>query len=231
MKKKNILVVAAHPDDELLGCGGSIAKWARNGSDVYILIMAEGATSRDDQRNESSRKSELSKLEDCAIKSSKILGVKSVFFTKFPDNRMDSMDLLDVIKPIERYIEQIKPSIVLTHSPIDLNIDHQIIHKAVVTACRPQNNLSVKRILSFETPSATEWQSPINNAGFIPNWFENISDTMDLKLKALNVYSSEMREWPHPRSIIAVENLARWRGAIIGKEAAESFMLVREIKE
>ena len=117
----------------------------------------------------------------------------------------------------------------VTHHGGDLNIDHQIVLKAVITACRPQPSYPVKRILSFEVPSSTEWQSPNTKSIFIPNWFENITNTLDLKLKALDAYKSEMREWPHARSINAVKHLAHWRGASVGCEAAEAFMLVREI--
>jgi N-acetylglucosamine malate deacetylase 1 len=228
--KKNILIIAAHPDDEVLGCGGSIAKWVNKGHNIFSLIMAEGATSRDNERDQNSRRKDLKHLKKYAEQAGKLLGVKSVTLLDFPDNRMDSIDLLDVIKPIEKIIEKIKPSTILTHSSFDLNIDHQIIHKAVVTACRPIVNNSVKRILAFEVPSSTEWQSPLDGNFFFPNWFENISDTLDLKIKALQIYKSEMRDWPHPRSIKAVEHLAHWRGATVGYDAAESFMLVREIK-
>ena len=224
------LIIAAHPDDEVLGCGGSMAKWSNNGHEVHVLIMAEGATSRDSNRNRENRKDDLSELEKSAKEASKVLGIKSIELMDYPDNRMDSVDLLDVVKIIESYIEKIKPDVVVTHHSGDLNIDHQIVNKAVMTACRPQPENTVKRILSFEVPSSTEWQSTTINNSFIPNWFEDISDTLNLKLKALEAYKSEMREWPHARSIKAVEHLAKWRGATVGCEAAEAFMLIREVK-
>ena len=224
------LIIAAHPDDEVLGCGGSMAKWSNEEADVNVLIMAEGATSRDSNRNRENRKNDLSHLAKSAKDASRVLGVESVKLLEYPDNRMDSIDLLDVIKTIENYIEKIKPDVVVTHHSGDLNIDHQIVHKAVMTACRPQPESTVKRILSFEVPSSTEWQSTTINNSFIPNWFEDISDTLNLKLKALEAYKSEMREWPHARSINAVEHLAKWRGATVGFEAAEAFMLIREVK-
>jgi len=226
--KKIILIIAAHPDDEVLGCGGSIAKWSNDGSDVNVIIMAEGSTSRDSKRNRENRKDDLSHLAKSATEAGGVLGIKSVKLMEFPDNRMDSIDLLYVIKTIENYIEKIKPDVVVTHHSGDLNIDHQIVHKAVMTACRPQPGCTVKRILSFEVPSSTEWQSTTINNSFIPNWFEDISDTLNLKLKALEAYKSEMREWPHARSIKAIEHLAKWRGATVGFEAAEAFMLIRE---
>jgi N-acetylglucosamine malate deacetylase 1 len=225
----NYLIIAAHPDDEILGCGGSIAKWSRAGHKVYVLIMAEGVTSRDNSRDRIASQKELAKLTNSAMEAGKILGVQSVKLLDFPDNRMDSIDLLDVVKTIEDHIENLQPEVVVTHHSGDLNVDHIIIHKAVITACRPQPGAIVKQILSFEVPSATEWQSPTINNPFVPNWFEDISDTIDLKVKALEAYKSEMREWPHARSIKALEHLAKWRGTTIGYQAAEAFMLIRRI--
>ena len=230
LSQQNILIISAHPDDEVLGCGGSMAKWSKDGYQVHVLIMAEGATSRDKSRDRNSRKQELSILAESANQAADILGVDSVELLKFPDNRMDSVDLLDVIKVIEDYVKKLQPKIVVTHHEGDLNIDHQIIHKAVITACRPQPDNSIKRILSYEVPSATEWNSPTAYIPFVPNWFEDISDTLEMKIKALKAYHSEMRKWPHARSFKAIEHLARWRGASVGFEAAEAFMLVRELK-
>ena len=118
----------------------------------------------------------------------------------------------------------------LTHFAKDLNIDHRVTHEAVITACRPQPGQSVERMLSFEVPSSTEWQSPGVEYPFVPNWFEEISGTLALKMKALKAYKSEMRQWPHVRSLQAVEHLARWRGASVGVEAAEAFMLIRNVR-
>jgi LmbE family N-acetylglucosaminyl deacetylase len=226
---KNILIIVAHPDDEVLGCGGSMAKWSQGGNDVHVLIMVEGITSRDKSRDRVTRQNELSHLAQSAKKAGKILGVQSVELLDYPDNRMDSVDLLDVVKTIEKYVEKLKPEVVMTHHAGDLNIDHQITHQAVITACRPQPGQTVKRILSFEVPSATQWQSPTIGNPFVPNWFEDISESLDLKMEALRAYQSEMREWPHPRSLRAVEHLARWRGALVGCEVAEAFMLNRFI--
>ena len=229
-KKNTIIIVAAHPDDEVLGCGGSIAKWTQSGDDVHVLILAEGATARDKRRDGDKRKSELTHLANSAHEAGDILGVKSVNLLNLPDNRMDSLDLLNVVKEVEQFIEKLQPKVVVTHHGGDLNVDHQIVHQAVITACRPQPGYPVKRILFFEVSSATEWQSTTAGNTFVPNWFEDISETMDMKIKALEAYKSEMRNWPHARSIKAVEHLARWRGASMGYEAVEAFMLVREIR-
>jgi len=229
LNKPITLIIAAHPDDEVLGCGGSMAKWAKKGNGVHVLIMAEGATSRDKHRDRESRKEELSMLTRSANQAADILGVKSIELLDYPDNRMDSVDLLDVVKSVEERIEKLKPEVVVTHHASDLNIDHQITHQAVITASRPQPGQTVKRILTFEVPSSTEWQSPTGGNPYIPNWFEDITVTLTLKKKALEAYESEMRKWPHARSIEMVEHLARWRGASSGCEAAESFILVRNI--
>jgi len=224
-----ILIVVAHPDDEVLGCGGAVAKWTAAGESVHILIMAEGITSRDSVRNVEAKSEEISFLAKSAQKAGNIVGADTIKLLGFPDNRMDSIDRLDVIKAVEKEINKLKPTTVITHHAGDLNIDHRIIHEAVVTACRPQPEGFVVRLLTFESLSSTEWQAPGSNSAFQPNWFEDISETLDIKIKALNVYQSEMRNWPHPRSLQGVESLAKWRGASVGCESAEAFMLLREI--
>ena len=227
---KTILVVAAHPDDEVLGCGGSIAKWTASGNIVHILIMAEGATSRSSIRDREVKSEELSLLEKSANSAGKILGVASVKLLDFPDNRMDSVDRLDIIKAIEEEIKRLKPHTVVTHHCGDVNIDHRITHEAVVTACRPQPGHSVRLLLAFEIMSSTEWQPPGSNFVFQPNWFEDVVKTFDFKIKALDCYQSEMREWPHPRSLNNIKNLAQYRGSMVGCEFAEGFMLLRIIQ-
>ena len=225
----NILVVAAHPDDEVLGCGGTIAKYSQQGDIVHVIILAEGVTSRDTQRSLEKRQHELSALTQAAHQASEILGVASLTLHDFPDNRMDSCDLLDVVKVIEQAIDQYRPEIIFTHHNSDVNIDHRRIHEAVVIATRPIPGRVVNTLLFFEIASSTEWQTHGSASAFAPNWFVDISDTLSLKLKALEVYQSEMRPWPHARSITALEYLARWRGANVGVEAAEAFVLGRNI--
>ena len=184
---------------------------------------------RDKTRDRTNRKEELSSLSKSAQKASNLLGVNSVKLLNYPDNRMDSVNILEIIKTIEKYIELYNPHTVITHHYGDLNIDHKIIHQAVITACRPEPGSNVKRILSFEIPSSTEWQAPIASKAFIPNCYENVADTITKKTKALEAYKDEMRDWPHARSLKAVEHLARWRGASVGLEAAEAFFVLREI--
>ena len=229
--KKSILVVAAHPDDEVLGCGGAMVKHLENGDDVHVIILAEGMTSRDINRNREGRSSDLTTLAETAKKANSIIGVTSLYLHDFPDNRMDSLDLLDVVKVVESFIEKYKPAVVYTHHRGDVNIDHTVIHDAVIAATRPQPGHCVKTVLFFETASSTEWRPSQSQNSFSPNWFVNISgDGLERKLKALDAYTTEMRPFPHARSVKALEYLAKWRGANIGCDAAEGFMLGRQIK-
>jgi LmbE family N-acetylglucosaminyl deacetylase len=229
--KKSVLVVAAHPDDEVLGCGATMALHKRRGDRVHVLILAEGLTSRDPERNRNRQSAGLQALAQSARKANKILGVQSLTLGSFPDNRMDSIDRLDVIKAIEASIAKVKPSVVYSHHAGDVNIDHRIVHDAVVAACRPQPGHPVKQMLFFEVASSTEWRPPKSAVAFQPNWFVDVSSTLQKKLTALNAYKTEMRSWPHARSIKALEHLARWRGASIGTSAAEAFILGRRISD
>lgn len=228
--KDKVLVVAAHPDDEVLGCGGTIARHVNEDYEVHVLILAEGATSRRKNRD---RQKDTQALHDLAVEAqeaNKKLGVSSVTLLDFPDNRLDSVDLLDLIKTVEGYVDKYQPDIVYTHHAGDLNLDHQLVHKAVVTACRPVPGHPVKTLMFFEIPSSSEWQVPGLGLSFEPNWFSDISSTLDVKLDACRSYASEMRSAPHPRSLTAIEHLARWRGASIGVQAAEAFVLGRKIQ-
>ena len=229
INSKKILVVAAHPDDEVLGCGGSIAKWTNAGHQVFVIFMSEGITSRN-KKNNSETEHQLIKLKSISQKSGELLGVRSIEFIGYPDNRMDSIDLLDIVRNVEHHIEKIKPEILVTHHSKDLNIDHRKVHEAVITACRPFPNQIVNTILTFEVPSSTDWQIMDHENVFCPNWYEDITKTINVKKEALKLYDSEMRKWPHSRSIRAVEYLNRWRGSTIGFEAAEAFHMVRTIK-
>jgi len=217
---ERILVVAAHPDDEVLGCGGTVAKMVAEGGEAYCLFLGEGATSR-----EGSSKKEVQALREEAKKAAKVLGFKEVFFSSFPDNRFDSVDLLDIVKEVEKFIGKTKPDIIFTNWENDLNIDHLLTFKAVETACRPCSNNCPRRIYSFEVLSSTEWKS---NAAFVPNVFVDVSGTMGKKKKAMQEYASELKEWSHSRSIEGIEALAKFRGMQSGFLCAEAFVLVRE---
>lgn len=223
-----VLVIAAHPDDEVLGCGGAIARHSQHGDAVHVMILAEGVTSRDQQRDRGQRQTELSELAIAAHQANQILGAKSLSLHDFPDNRMDSCDLLDIVKVVEAAVDQYQPNIIYTHHSGDLNIDHRRIHEAVITAARPLPDSPVETLLFFEVPSSTEWHISSSAPVFTPNWFVDIAETLDCKLQALDAYASEMRPFPHARSQQAVEALARWRGATAGMQAAEAFLLGRQ---
>ncbi|WP_165664145.1 PIG-L deacetylase family protein [Metapseudomonas otitidis] len=224
MGTERVLVIAAHPDDEVLGCGGSIARHVAQGDEVHVAIMAQGLFSRG-----TPEEAEQQALRDACAQANRHLGVVGLECFDLPDNRLDGLDRLDVIKPVEALVDRIQPGIVYTHWSGDVNIDHRRLHEAVVTACRPQPGHPVHTLLFFEIPSSTEWQVSQSAPQFWPTWFNDIEDTLEAKLQALDIYAMEMRAWPHPRSLRAVEHLARWRGASVGMQAAEAFVLGRRL--
>lgn len=226
---KRICVIAAHPDDEVLGCGGTMSMHHDAGDEVQVLIMAEGLTSREDSRDAVRNRKALDELKNTAIRANSLLGVTNVEFGGFPDNRMDGCDRLDIVKTVEDYLARLQPDIIYTHFSSDLNVDHRRVHEAVITAVRPIPGQTVQSLRFFEVPSSTEWQMPDRASNFAPNWFQNISDSLGRKIEALNEYQCEMRDWPHARSIEAVTHLAHWRGATVGVEAAEAFVLGRQL--
>lgn len=223
-----VLVVSAHPDDETLGCGGTIARWAQEGAEVMVAFLSDGVGARGAENNVD--QNALAARREAAARACKTLGVKKrPWFGDFPDNRMDTVALLSAVQQVESCIESYKPDTVLTHQAGDVNIDHQRVHQAVITACRPQPGNDVRRLLFFEVASSTEWQPPGSSFPFVPNTFVNIAGTLEKKLDALRAYEHELQPWPHPRSIEAVSHQARWRGATAGMEAAEAFILGREL--
>lgn len=224
---KKILIVVAHPDDEVLGCFGTVARLVKEGYEAYTLILGEGKTSRDEKRIVDNKKNEIEILNSEIKKANDIIGIKKCFVYDFPDNRFDSVDLLDIIKVISKIKEEIKPDIIFTHYGNDLNIDHKITYQAVITATRPMENESVKEIYSFEILSSTEWQYQIS---FSPDVFFDIKDTIELKLSAMKCYKSELCEYPHPRSLEGIELNAKYNGMRVGKNYVEAFKSVRVIK-
>ncbi len=224
---KKILIIASHPDDEVLGCFGTVARLISEGHEAYTLILGEGKTSRDENRVVENRKDDIEVLNTEIVKANNIIGIKKVFIESFPDNRFDSVDLLDIIKVISKVKEEVQPDIIFTHFENDLNIDHQITYKAVVTATRPMENESVKEIYSFEILSSTEWNYPLS---FSPDTYFDISDTMNLKLEAMKKYISELCEYPHPRSLEGIELNGKYQGMRVGKKYVEAFKTVRNIR-
>jgi len=229
MRNEFLLVVAAHPDDEVLGCGGTIARLTGEGHDVYVAILGEGITSRYDNREQADQEM-IKQLQDRSRQVSKLLGVKELCLYDFPDNRFDTVPLLNIIKIVEELINRFQPQIVYTHHGGDLNIDHVITHRAVMTATRPVENYPVKEIYAFEVPSSTEWAFGQFQSTFRPNVFVDISRTLEAKIQAMHLYESEVRAFPHPRSPEALRALAISRGSCVGFQAAEAFELVRYMR-
>ncbi len=216
-----ILIIAAHPDDEVLGVGGTILKHSVKGDEVEAIILATGITSRSGEP-----KDKIEKLRADSKKACKLLKMKKVTHYDFPDNKMDSVSLLDIVKVIEDKIEKFKPEKIYTHHYGDLNIDHRITYQATLTACRPINT-SVNEIICFEIPSSTEWNYPQN---FNPNYFVNITKQLNIKIKAMKTYKSEIKKFPHPRSSKYLRILAEKWGAVSGNNAAEAFEIIRKIE-
>tara|TARA_B100001093_G_C26847607_1_gene1023626 strand:+ start:1760 stop:2476 length:717 start_codon:yes stop_codon:yes gene_type:complete len=223
--KKKILIIAAHPDDELLGLGGTINQCStKKKSKVKLLIMSKGLTSRDNKLDKGKMNTQIQN----ANKAAEILGIKDIKFADLPDNRFDSVDLLDIVKIIENEIKDFKPDVIFTHHEKDLNIDHQNVFQAVLTATRPLPGTKSLLLITFETPSSTEWQAQDSHTAFNPNFYNKISKAnLVAKQKAMKSYINEYRPYPHPRSSKALEIIARRWGTVIGEEFVEAFKIIR----
>jgi LmbE family N-acetylglucosaminyl deacetylase len=218
-----ILTVAAHPDDETLGAGGTMAWHAARGDRVWVIVLADGVTSRHGR---------VSQQAECAQRACDTLGVERLVMVGLPDQRLDTLSLLDVITPVERCIEEFAPDVVVTHFPGDVNEDHRLVSRAVMVATRPLAGSPVRRVCAFEVPSSTDWAPPIPGSVFTPNLYVDISQTLDTKLTAMKAYAdayvSELRPYPHPRSLEALTAYGQRHGVAAGMLAAEPFMLLRE---
>ncbi len=223
-----VLVVAAHPDDEVLGCGGTIARLARRET-VHLLILGEGLSARYPRRSAAPLRG-LKRLQAQAHAAARVLGAASLRMEGLPDNRFDTCPLLDIVKRVERVINRVRPDAVYTHHAGDLNIDHAITSRAVLTATRPVPGQPVAAVYAFEVPSSTEWAFGQTGAVFAPNTFVDVSATLETKVKALAQYREEARAFPHPRSPEVLRAAAlRW-GSVVGLRAAEAFQLVRAVR-
>jgi len=225
----NVLVISAHPDDEVLGCGGTIARLAREGERVYLAVLGEGITSRYEDRKEADP-SLVDGIRHRCKEAAKTLGAEDLFLFGLSDNRFDTIPLLDIVKKIEKLIGNLSPTIIYTHHEGDLNIDHSITYRAVLTATRPIQGNGVRDIYTFEVPSSTDWAFHQSGQSFQPNVFMDITETLETKIQALSVYETEMRAFPHPRSAKAIQANARRWGSGVGCEAAEAFELIRSIR-
>jgi LmbE family N-acetylglucosaminyl deacetylase len=225
----NVLVLAAHPDDEVLGCGGTIARLVKEGHTVHISIFGEGITSRYDQR-EKADPGLVSELHGRAQAVADYLGASELILHSLPDNRFDTVPMLDVVKLIERLVERLQPEVVYTQHGGDLNIDHVVLFRATLAATRPTGDCPVREVYAYEVNSSTEWAFQKFEPSFHPNVFVNIGETLERKVHAMQLYESEARPFPHPRAPEALR-AAAWRwGSTAGVAAAEAFELVRGIR-
>jgi LmbE family N-acetylglucosaminyl deacetylase len=219
-----ILVVAAHPDDETLGAGGTVARYVQEGTEVWVCLLCDGVTARH---------SETELQRDCAQQACDVLGVSNVVFCDLPDQGLDALPLIEVIRPIERCVREFGPEVVLTHFKEDVNQDHRIAFAATMVATRPSSTTPVRKVMCYETASSTEWAAPFPGGVFAPNVFIDITATLDKKIEAMSVYAnthiSEVKPYPHPRSYEAIEIYAKRQGVVVGAGAAETFMLVRDV--
>ena len=220
---RRILVVAAHTDDEALGCGGTIARHVAEGDTVNAVFLTDGLSSRPDQSG-----TDLDDRVRAAREAHAILGISEVNYLDFPDNQMDGVVLLEVVRALERILSAFEPEVIYTHRSGDRNVDHRVTHEAVMTACRPMPDHHVREVYTFEIMSSTDWASPTSSQ-FLPVLYIDISGYIDLKLRALAAYGLELRDEPHSRSLSHLEHLARHRGHTVGLHAAEAFMVMRAL--
>lgn len=221
---KRILVIAAHPDDETYGVGGTICRHVDHGDDVKVLILADGVTARHNA---------IDQQQAAAIEAAKALGVSEIIFAGLPDQRLDSLPLLDLIKPISELLNNYKPDTVYTHHSGDTNQDHRAVFQATLVACRPMETSPVQNLICYEVASSTEWSPATPGWQFMPNHYVNIELYLSKKILALGSYTrtyvSEVPAFPHPRSIESTEFIARERGVRVGFKAAEAFMIIRQL--
>ncbi|AJA91983.1 hypothetical protein A7X95_06000 [Candidatus Nitrosopelagicus brevis] len=234
-----VLIIVAHPDDEVLGMGGTIKKLTKNKNQVKIVIMATGVAARRSINFKNSSnyditenqqkiiKKQIETIKKHAQKAAKILGVSDIEFLGYPDNEMDTVSNLELTKSVEKIIQNYKPEIVYTHTPFDVNVDHVSCYNAVLTATRPKKNTIVKKVISFEVPSSTEWNF---TSVFVPNTFVDISRELSSKIKALECYKTEIENYPHPRSPKALQSIGNRWGTVSGFSVAEAFSLIRSLE-
>lgn len=222
---KKIMVIAAHPDDELLGCGGTLLKHSRKGDFIKTIILGQGMLSRGEDE------SILVKLRADAKQANDLTGVNELKFFDFPDNAFDSVPLIEIIKTVEKEIDELEPDIIYTHFGNDLNIDHRKTFQAVMTATRPQPGMKNPDIYSFYIQSSTDWIASSEKDQFVPNVFVDIEDTIEKKIEALEKYETEMKAYPHSRSLESIRIFSEYWGTRVGKQFVEPFVLVRSIQD
>jgi LmbE family N-acetylglucosaminyl deacetylase len=231
LRNKRIMLVVAHPDDELLGLGATFHKLIKEYNvTTHVVILGEGITSRSETRDVKVWEKELEIHRDNINKAQLAIGYHSTSVYDFPDNRFDSVALLDIVKVVEKEKKSFNPEVIFTHHGGDVNVDHQRTFESIITACRPMQNETVRTIITFETPSGTEWRSPTDPRHFLPNLFFSVSEQdVDAKIKGMESYEFERRAYPHPRSPEALKIQAQRWGVMIGCNFAEAFCVVRSL--
>jgi LmbE family N-acetylglucosaminyl deacetylase len=219
-----VLFIAAHPDDEVYGAGGTMARLANEGHEVFTLIVTDGSST---QYPGDAERAQI-KLKECE-EANRILGVRKVFYGGLPDMRLDTVPHVDVNACISKVIHEVKPEWVFTQHCGDVNKDHYAVFTSTLVACRPVPGQTVRRVYAYEVGSSTEWAAPRVENVFIPNTFVNISETIRQKISAVEAYATELRPYPHPRCPQAVEIYAQQRGVSVGVHYAEAFMLIRDM--
>lgn len=214
---KRVLVIAAHPDDELLGVGGTIALHTRQGDDVTFVVACAGNLKHDSDGSLG--------VHGHAQKAADVLGVKDLRLLDFPDQGLDKYSLVDVITPLEAVVDEVQPDVVYVQYGYDINRDHQLLFQAALVATRPMEKY-IQAVYAFDTVSSTEWGYP---RSFIPDTWVDISTTLDQKIQAMDCYKTELRDWPHPRSLHSLKVKAESLGSQVVSEAAETFMTVRRV--
>jgi LmbE family N-acetylglucosaminyl deacetylase len=222
MDRTRVVVIAAHPDDELLGAGGTLARHVLAGDEVHAIVVADGAGSR--------YPAELvSTLEKQARRAAEVIGFTSLRFLSLPDQRLDTVPLIELTQRLEGMLDEIRPGTVYTHFPEDVNADHGAVARSAWTACRPYARPEVRKFAVFETPSSTEWAWPMPGTDFRPSLYVDVTDTLEVKVAAMECYETELRDYPHPRSSRALRERAACWGSHIGRPAAEPFVVLREV--
>lgn len=218
-----VVVLGAHPDDEILGAGGTLARHVVDGDEVHAIVVADGASSRasDEMRIA---------LEKDAARAAEAIGFTSIRLESLPDQRLDTVPFIDLTQIIESILNDIEPHVVYTHFPGDVNVDHGLVARATWTACRPYARPQLRRFAVFETPSSTEWAWPVNDSSLQPNHFVDITETLDKKIAAMECYGSELREYPHPRSSRSLRERAAFWGSQVGRLAVEPFRILRDVQ-
>lgn len=227
MYGKNILIIVAHPDDEVLGMGGTIAKLHNQNNRITLLIVTDGSTCQYGNKQNISQILEDKRKE--TKKAAEVMGIDKIIYGNLPDMKLDSIEHVLINKVIEQAVEDVNPDVIFTHFYGDVNVDHQMVYKSTLVAARPMPGRKLKELYCFDVPSSTEWSPQLANSVFMPNYFVDIEDFAQTKYSAMGEYKTELREYPHPRSVEYLQQTDTATGLRIGIKKAEAFMLLRRI--